>query len=287
MPRMATSRPASSSVLRRLRPVFRALVQDVARYVVRAQARLAPTEVRDKGVGDYVTRIDLEAERRLRIGLLRALPEAGFLGEESTPSGLEREWVFVVDPVDGTSNYARGHTCFCVAVALLRHGQPVLACIHREPEGVLYEAVRGGGAFRSGRRLRLRADAGALDDRGIVGVQWFRRPRPADLEFVLRLQERGARVRLLGSTVAQILDVAAGRLDANVQAPGRLWDLAAPCLVASEAGARCTDWRGRPLFPVRDFAVRHQPSLVAPPLAWRKLRRWLAELPNPVVVPLA
>ena len=89
--------------------------------------------------------------------------------------------------------------------------------------------------------------------------------------FVAALQSRGARVRTLGSTVVQLCDCAAGRLDANVQQQGRVWDFAAAGLIAIEAGLAFTDWRGAPVFPLHDLDVEHTATLAAPPVVHRQL----------------
>jgi myo-inositol-1(or 4)-monophosphatase len=247
------------------------LVRRVAAMVHAAQRRLRPADVRRKGVGDFVTAVDVRAERQLRPALAALLPEAGFLGEESDPSDLDRPWIWVVDPIDGTSNFARGLPHFAVSVALLFRGQPVLAVVHAAPERTLYVARHGAGARRDGRRLR--APAGRLDDGAMIGCQWFRGQQ--QLGFVARLQRRGGRIRTLGSTVTQLADVAAGRLDANVQEQGRVWDIAAAGLVAVEAGCRFTDWRGRAVFPFRSLAIEHVATVAATPSVHRGVLRLL------------
>lgn len=255
----------------RLRAPLLAAVRTIAASVVSAQRRLRPDAIHRKAVGDFVTDVDVRSERRLRRVLERLLPTAGFLGEESDPSGLDQEFVWVVDPIDGTSNFARGLPHFAVSVALLWRGQPLLACIQCAPESAAYLAVHERGAWRNGRRLRT--PAGRLDDGAILGCQWFRGQQ--DLDFVSRLQGRGARIRTLGSTVTQLADVACGRLDGNVQEQGRLWDIAAAGLVVEEAGSRFTDWRGKPVFPCRDLAVGHTATVAAPPNVHRRLLRLL------------
>lgn len=256
-----TLSPAARRVIRSVQSAATGAVAEIAATIGRAQLRLRPTDVRRKGVGDFVTTVDVRSERFLRRALQKALPQAGFLGEESTPSDLGREWIWVVDPIDGTSNFARGLPHFAVAVALLQAGDPVLAIVHAAPENALYVAGRGSGARRNGRRLRI--PAGRLDDGSIVGCQWFRGQQ--QLDFLARLQQRGSRIRTLGSSVTQLVDVAVGRLDANVQEQGRIWDIAAAGLVVEEAGGRFTDWTGRRVFPFRDLAVEHTPTVAAPP----------------------
>ena len=259
--------PAARRVIRSVQTAASMAVVEIAATIGRAQRRLRPADVRRKGVGDFVTTVDVRSERFLRRVLQKALPEAGFLGEESTPSDLGRDWIWVVDPIDGTSNFARGLPHFAVSVALLQAGDPVLALVHCAPENALYVAGRGSGVRRQGRRLRT--PTGRLDDGSIVGCQWFRGQQ--QLDFLARLQQRGSRIRTLGSSVTQLVDVAVGRLDANVQEQGRIWDIAAAGLVVEEAGGRFTDWQGRRVFPFRDLTVEHTATVAAPPGVHRRV----------------
>lgn len=267
--------PARPAVSPRLpvgaRAAAAAAVRAAAAMAAAAQRRLRPDAVRRKGLGDFVTTVDLRVERLLRRHLAEALPGAGFLGEETGGQDLDRELVWVVDPIDGTSNFARGLPHWAVAVALLRHRRPVLAVMWCEPERALYEAVGGRGAFRDGRRLRLAP--GRWDDGAILGCQWFRGQQ--DLAFLARLQRDGARVRTFGCTVAQLADVARGRLDANVQEQGRVWDLAAPGLLVEAAGGLFTDWRGGAVFPFGELPGGHVPTVAAAPAVHRRLLRRL------------
>lgn len=257
----------------RLRAPLLALVAATARRAARARQRLRPQDVRRKGVGDFVTAVDERLEASLRRALRCLLPEAGFLGEESAPTDLDRPWLWVVDPIDGTSNYARGLPHFAVSVALLRGRQPVLAVVHCAPENACYDAVLGRGARRDGRRVRV--PNGRLDDGAVLGCQWFRGQQR--LGFLARLQRCGGRIRTLGSTVTQLADVVMGRIDGNVQEQGRIWDLAAAGLLVVEAGGCFTDWSGRPVLPFADLKVGHTSTVAAPanvhPDLLRLLRR--------------
>lgn len=228
---------------------------------------------RRKTAGDFVTQVDLRCERWLRRKLLSLRRDSGFLGEETAPMGLDREEVWVVDPIDGTSNYANGLFPWAVAVALLRHRKPELAAICVEPEGHRYAAIRGQGAWRNGRRMP--PPRPSWNDGSILGCQWT--PGSAAGGLLAALQSRGARIRAYGSTVSQLLDVASGKLDGNVQTQGRLWDLAAPSLVAEEVGARVTDWSGNAIFPVRTLDAAHHASIVAMPRVHRSVLQALAE----------
>ncbi len=235
--------------------------------VARRRTSSRRKDVRRKGPGDFVTAVDLAAERWLRARLVELVPGAGFLGEETPSSDLESGHVWCVDPIDGTSNYANGLPQYAVAVALLERRRPVVAAVWTAPDHAVYAAARGQGAFCNGRRMRMAA--GRCDDGAIHGAQWFR--GGDDVGFLAALQADGARIRTFGSTVVQLMDVAGGRLDANVQQQGRIWDLAAAGLIVEEAGGRFTDWRGRAVFPFPSLDVAHTPTLAASPKVHRAL----------------
>ncbi|MGK0299473.1 MAG: myo-inositol-1(or 4)-monophosphatase [Planctomycetota bacterium] len=255
----------------RLRAQLSVVVKEIADQVARAQSRLRPSDVQRKAVGDFVTAIDVRSEKRLRRDLLRMLPEAGFLGEESDATAIDNDWLWVVDPIDGTSNFSRGLPHFAVSVALLFRGQPVLAAIHCAPDGGLFTAVYGTGCWRNNRRIM--APTGRFDDGAILGCQWFRGQK--EMGFLPQLQSKGARIRTLGSTVTQLADVVMGRLDGNVQQQGRLWDFAAAGLVAVEAGVKFTDWTGKAVFPVKDLRVEHTATIAATPAVHRRITQLL------------
>lgn len=261
--------PLMASVVVAVRQAAAVAVNGARRPRDRARTRKAP--------GDFVTPVDLRCEGLLRRHLLAALPVAGFLGEETGCLGLDRDYVWVVDPIDGTSNYANGISQWAVAVALLHHRRPTMAVIWAEPEAAIYTAIRGQGAHRNGRRLPRPTPT--WDDGSVVGCQW-----PAGhAGFVLdAIQAEGARVRNFGSTVLQILDVACGRLDANIQAQGRIWDLAAPSLVLEEVGGAILEWNGRRVFPSQQLDAEHRTSLAAMPKVHRKVRQRMRAL-APVV----
>ncbi len=251
----------------RMRHDLAEIVASVAAKVGAAQSRLRPADVQRKAIGDFVTAVDLRSEKRLRLDLAKLMPEAGFLGEESGSLDLGCDWLWVVDPIDGTSNFSRGLPQYAVSVALLFRGQPVLAAIHCAPEDALFTAVHTKGCRRNNRKIT--AKAGRFDDGAIIGCQWFR--GQGDMGFLPRLQSSGARIRTLGSTVVQLADAAMGRLDGNVQQQGRLWDYAAAGLVAVESGLKFTDWHGKPVFPVRDLRVEHTATIAALPTVHRKI----------------
>lgn len=265
MPSPSRSTLARSQV-RQLEASALAAVQHVVPRVRRARVR--PVTLVRKGEGDFVTAVDHAAERAVRRFLRSRHPEHGFLGEEAGAERLDAEFVWVVDPIDGTSNFGRGLASYAISIACLREGQPVAAAVHCWPEDVVYSAGLGSGARRAGKRLVV--PPGRHDDGAIVGVQWIRGARR--VPFLPKVLATGARIRVLGSTVVQFCEVARGSLDANVQEQGRIWDLAACGLVATEAGAVLTDFRGRPVLPFPSLSgAVHYPSVVGTEAVARRL----------------
>ncbi len=229
-------------------------------------------QLQTKGEGDFVTAVDIASEEQLQKLLLQAYPEHGFLGEEHAPVRPQAEFLWVVDPIDGTSNYGRGLGIYAVSVACLYQGHPLVAAIYSLPEGALYSAALGLGAWRQEQALRM--PAGHLDASSVIGLQWLRGAN--SLPFLPALLATGTRIRNMGCTVTQCCDLAAGRLDANIQEQGKLWDFAAVALVVTEAGGLFSDWSGGPIFPIQpEHAGDNHPSLAASPAIHQQLQQIL------------
>jgi myo-inositol-1(or 4)-monophosphatase len=243
---------------------------DVGRWLAAERRRRGRVTARAKELGDPVTDLDLAGEQRLHRAIAERWPDHGFLGEETGARDAGRAHVWIVDPIDGTANFAAGLDPWGVSIACLRDGRPVAGALYLEPEAVTVVAARGAGARLGRRQLRMDPEGPALSPDSLLGAQWLRGARR--LTFVTRLLETGTRVRVFGSTVVQLCDVARGRLAANVQEQGKVWDVAAAGLIVEEAGGRFTGWDGRPIFPrAVDDPAGHHPSVAAGPVAHRQI----------------
>lgn len=259
----------------------RQLAEHGAEIAVRRHRPRGQTMQR-KGEGDFVTAVDLSIERQLRREIRAGFPNHGILGEEGRPHRPEADFQWILDPIDGTSNFGRGLPTYAISVACFYRGYPLAVAMHCLPEAQSYLAAAGLGAWCG--RQRLRMEPGRLDDGSILGLQWHRGPR--ELEYLPALTHSGTRIRNLGCTVSQLCAVAAGRLDGNVQEQGKIWDFAAAGLLVIEAGGRFTDWTGRDIFPLRDLDPEaHHPSLAAAPRVHRQLVRILAPHSDAAALP--
>ena len=205
---------------------------------------------------DWLTEADGAVEQLVSDRLRDAFPEDGFQGEEagSTRSGALR---WVVDPIDGTSNYARGAARWCVSIALVADDAILLGVLAAPALGETFAACHGGGATLNGTAIH----AAATDrlDRAIVEAGWSPRVATADyLALCTRAMAAGIMLRSGGSGAMGLADVAAGRLDAYAERHINLWDCAGALAVLREAGAATTPFLQR-------FAVAGGPILAAAP----------------------
>ena len=208
--------------------------------------KLEALNVVQKGRMDYASEVDADAEKVIVKELKRAYPDYGIFGEEGGVQG-ERRQMWVIDPLDGTSNYLRGVPHYCVSIALVENGEPTDAVIFDPLRNELFTASRGAGAVLNDRRIRV-ADRKDLEGTMIhTGFAPRERNRAsAQLKAVDALLVHGEDIRRTGSAALDLAYVACGRLDAYFEAGVKDWDIAAGVLLVREAGGRICDFRGAP-----------------------------------------
>jgi myo-inositol-1(or 4)-monophosphatase len=194
-----------------------------------------------KGRQDFLTEADGEVERLLAARVREKFPGDGFLGEEGGGADADRLWV--VDPIDGTANFARGIPHFCVAIAFVQYGQTELGAIFNPATNELFFARRGRGATMNGRPMAVSSTIGF--DAATVEIGWSTRVANADyLRVVAATLERDANVRRGGSGCLGVAYVADGRIDAYVELHSNAWDCLAGMLMVEEAGGRVSPFLG-------------------------------------------
>jgi myo-inositol-1(or 4)-monophosphatase len=186
-----------------------------------------------KGAQDYVLESDAEVERAVRSGLLGAFPQDSFFGEEG--GGEFGRDVWVVDPIDGTSNFARGIAHWCISIAFVRDGRTEIGVIYQPVADEMYAARRGAGATRNGQAIRV----SGLTDIGQAAIEagWSpRRPLAPYVASVDHLYRAGAEVRRHGSGALGLAYTADGRIDGYYELHMNSWDALAGLLLVEEAG---------------------------------------------------
>lgn len=223
-----------------------------------------PRAIEKKGAIDLVTDADRAAEALILARLGREFPGAPVLAEESGAGAGSGALRFVVDPLDGTTNYAHGVPHFATTIACLDATGVVAGVTYDPLRGELFTALRGAGAALDGRPLTL-GPAAALDDAVLAtGVPYD--VREPSGEKVLRLMAESIRrsraVRRFGSAALDLAWVAAGRYDGYFERGLRPWDMAAGLLLVAEAGGTCVDYRGAPVDLARGECVAGPAPLV-------------------------
>lgn len=216
--------------------------------LLRHMHRLDALNVIEKDRLDYASEVDGLAEEAIVRELRRAQPDYAILGEEGGAQkgsrGASRH-TWVIDPLDGTSNYLRGFPHWCVSIALCEGGEPLHGVIFDPLRNELFTASRGGGAQVNERKLRV---AERKDLSGAMIVTGFppreRARADAQLDCIKQLLKEVEDVRRTGSAALDLAYVASGRVDAYFEAGVKPWDIAAGVLMVREAGGRICDFRG-------------------------------------------
>jgi myo-inositol-1(or 4)-monophosphatase len=196
-----------------------------------------------KGPQDFLTEVDGEVERAVVDALATLFPQDGFLGEEGGPQAQSRggAGTWIIDPIDGTANYARGIGHFCVSIAYFAAGRPLVGVIAAPMAGELFAAAEGRGATLNGTPIA----AAATTELAVASLElgWNTRRTNAEyLALLAALLDAGVSVRRSGSGALGIAYVAAGRSDAYIETHINPWDVAAGLVIAREAGARLNDF---------------------------------------------
>ncbi|MCX5480910.1 inositol monophosphatase family protein [Kaistia geumhonensis] len=216
------------------------------RALARDFGEVEQLQVSVKGPGDFVSAADKKAERTIVEELSKARPGYGFLAEESPAvEGSDRSHRWIIDPLDGTTNFLHGIPIFAISIALERDGQIVAGVIFNPVMDELYVAERGGGAFMNERRLRV-AQRSALPDCVIAtGIPHLGKPgHAAYVKKLAAVMMETSGVRRAGAAALDLAWVASGRYDGFWEDGLKPWDIAAGMLLVREAGGFVSDLSG-------------------------------------------
>jgi myo-inositol-1(or 4)-monophosphatase len=262
---MSGTEPAIADDLNELADLAEGVAQAAATFLRQGLERGA-IAVETKSTGtDMVSEMDRGAERLIVDALLGARPDDGLLGEEGSerPGSSGVRWV--IDPLDGTTNYLYGHRSFSVSIAAEAHGRAVAGVVVDVPTGEVFRAVEGGGATRDGVTIAVSGEtdlAKALVATGFGYRPDQRRHQGAVLAAIL---DQIRDIRRSGSAALDLCSMACGRVDAYYELSLSRWDFAAGALIATEAGAEVMDLAG--LFPTAAPLLAAPPALAQPLLA--------------------
>ena len=242
-----------------------ATARDAGRLARRHYENRHALAIESKGTQDHVSIADREVEALIRAQLGAAFPEDGFLGEEGGGEARDRLWI--IDPIDGTSNFLRGIAAWCVSFGYLRGGAIELGMIYDPVADELFAAKRGGGAFCNG--VPMKVSGCSAVDHAMLGLGFsYRRPVAPFARTVERLLSAHCEFRRFGSGALGLANVALGRTDGYWEPHINSWDVAAVICLVREAGGWCNE------FFAGDGLMSGNPILACTPA----IRDALAEL---------
>ncbi|MBI5380256.1 MAG: inositol monophosphatase [Nitrospirae bacterium] len=200
-----------------------------------------------KGAVDLVTESDHLAEALLVRRIRRVFPDHAILTEERPELATGSSYRWILDPLDGTTNYAHGYPCFAVSIALEARGRVVLGVVYDPMREELFLAEEGKGATCNGRRIRVSGERNLSRSLLVTGFAYDVRESPDNnLDHFARFTLKAQGVRRTGSAALDLCYVAAGRFDGFWELKLQPWDTAAGMLIVRMAGGRVTDFAGRP-----------------------------------------
>ena len=220
---------------------------------------LEPTmEFKDAGQRDIVTIADKEAEKAIREVILKEFPHHGFWGEETGQTQMDKEYVWVVDPLDGTSNFALHIPLYAISIALTRNKEPILGVVYIPTTGELFSAEKNKGAYCNNKPIKV-SQINTLSTATCSVEYWSRDDlhRQEGLEDFVYFANHTKKIRYLSSTVFELCRVAKGSLDFCIL-DTKFIDIAAAKLIIEEAGGTCCSTKGGEI----PFAENGQPTRI-------------------------
>ncbi|MDR0786501.1 MAG: inositol monophosphatase [Gemmatimonadota bacterium] len=241
-------------------------------------SRAGADQVREKGRADLVTAVDEASERAIRRRIDRDFPDDLFIAEEFHDEYVEGGRRWIVDPIDGTTNFVHGYPFACVSIGLVDDEGPAVGVVHAPFLGEIYHAVRGGGAFLNGERLSVSGVETLSASLLATGFPF--KPGKGDpagfMAMVTEMVLTTHGVRRAGAAALDLAFTAAGRVDGYFEVGLFPWDIAAGALLVTEAGGQITGWPGdtqAPWITGRVLASNGRLHRELDAVAWRFVHR--------------
>ncbi len=211
-------------------------------FIRRESERFDRTQVEEKGRNNLVSYVDKQAEQIIVEGLSQLLPEAGFIAEEGTGDRLHDGLNWVIDPLDGTTNFIHGVPPYAVSIGLIQGDEVVLGVVEEAFSGECFHAVKGGGAWNGNKRLRVSVEKDLAKGLIATGFAYDTTEIDHTLAILKQLLIQTHGFRRIGSAAVDLAYVAAGRFEAFYEKNLNPWDVAAGILIVKEAGGIISDF---------------------------------------------
>lgn len=221
------------------------LVSEAKEYILQEVGNVNRSEIEEKELNSLVSYVDKNTEKLLVKGLLDILPQSGLITEEDTVDDRDKDWIWIIDPLDGTTNFLHQIPYFAISVALMHKDEIVLGIVHEVTRDEQFFAIKNGGAFLNDRKISVTELPSTKDILVATGFP-YNNSYPVEKHFAslkqFLLNTRG--MRRLGSAATDLCYVAAGRLGGYYETSLNAWDVAAGAIIVREAGGKVSDFEG-------------------------------------------
>ena len=220
-----------------------------ATFLAKERKTFRKEKVKEKNAHDYVSYVDKMAEKIIVSKLSQLLPEAGFITEEKTVKFKKKDYYWVIDPLDGTTNYIQDNAPYCVSIALSTETEILAGVVYEVCRNECFYAWKEGGAYLNGQPIRV-SEINNMNKAFIgTGLPYNAKEYKPIINFLIdELYGKVSSIRINGSAAMSMCCVAAGRFDAWVEAFIKPWDFMAGALIVKEAGGLVTDFNGSAAF---------------------------------------
>jgi len=223
----------------------RELAKETGAYIQEEQKKLSAGEIEAKGLHNYVTYVDTSAEKRLVNGLKILLPEAGYIAEEGTSSTKGSRYNWIIDPLDGTTNFIHGLPPYAISIALAEKEEIILGIIYEITFQECFYAWRGSKAYLNGKEIKVSNTKKVAHSLIATGFPYSNFKQLESFMYSVEYFMKNSHgLRRLGSAATDMAYVACGRFDAFYEYGLNAWDVAAAALIVEQAGGRVCDFRG-------------------------------------------
>lgn len=225
------------------------LTKKVGGFIRSEQKKFSTNSIEVKGKNDFVSYVDKSAEMQLVEALSKLLPESGFIAEEGTSNKKGDLYNWIIDPLDGTTNFIHGIPCFAISIALMRNEELILGVIYEINLDECFYAWEGSNAFLNGKEIHVSKAATLADSLIATGFPYYDYSRMDDyMKLFNYFMKHTHGLRRLGSAATDLAYVACGRFDGFYEYSLQPWDVAAGAFIVKQAGGKVTDFSGKNNF---------------------------------------
>ncbi len=232
------------------------LTSQTGLFIISERKKFRKDAIEKKGHNDLVSYVDKESEKLLVAGLMNILPEAGFITEEKTLLENRKKYTWIIDPLDGTTNFIHGVPCYCISIALMEEDELILGVVHELNLNECFYAWKDGGAFLNQEPIHVSTFNRLSDSLLATGFPYhdYARMEPYMQVFDYFMRNTHG-LRRLGSAAADLAYVACGRFESFYEYGLNSWDVAAGIVLVKEAGGKVSDFNGGNNFLFGDDIV--------------------------------